>query len=105
MEYVDGGGLYLSNSGLKGILLACAVNPLPSVGIAVLYWQTVSFITAKFSLLCGKICSFAGPLGTLAGLVLGALSAVSIAVTIVDALVAKKGIELGYTWRPTLEIK
>ena len=62
------------------------------------YWKAVAFISAKLG-------SFAGPAGTFVGWVLGALSAGSLAMSVVDALYAGKGLKFGFTWRPTIDVQ
>lgn len=104
MEYVDG-GFYISNRNLKSVLTACALNPVATTLFALGYWKAVTLVSAKFGLLCGKLGSFAGPAGTLVGLVFGAFTAGSVAVSVVDALWAGKGLKFGFTWRPTLDVQ
>ena len=105
MEYVDGGAWYLSNRGLKNVLTACALNPIGTTLFALGYTKVVGLISAKWSLFLGKLGSVGGFVGWLAGFTLGALTAASCAKTVVDALWAGKGIEFGFTWRPTLSVK
>ncbi|WP_394883897.1 hypothetical protein [Clostridium tertium] len=105
MEYIDGGGWYLSNIGLKSVLAACALNPVGTTLFVLGYWKVVSLLSAKWALFLGKLGSVGGFIGSAAGFALGALTAGSVATTIAAALWAGKGIEFGFTWRPTLEVR
>ena len=89
MEYVDG-GFYISNHGLKSVLAACAINPVGTTLLALGYWKAVGLINAKFSLLCARLGAWAGAAGAFVGWVLGALSAGSVAMSVVDALYGKR---------------
>ena len=105
MEYVDGGGFYISNRNLKNVLAACALNPIGTTLLAFGYWKAVGFISAKFGLLCGKLGSFAGPFASLVLWAIGSLSAGAVAMSVVDALYAGKGLYFGFTWRPTIDVQ
>jgi len=105
MEYVDGGSVYLSNAGLRSVLIACALNPIGTTILGLAYWKAVSFVTAKFSLLCARLGAIGGVLGAVAGAVLGAYAAGSVAVSVVDALYSGKGLRFGFTWRPTIDVE
>ncbi|WP_143327687.1 hypothetical protein [Clostridium sp. USBA 49] len=105
MEYVDGGSVYLSNAGLRSVLLACALNPIGTTILGLTYWEAVTFVTAKFSAFCAKIGEIGGVIGAVAGAVLGAYVAGSVAVSVVDALYSRKGLRFGFTWRPTMDIE
>lgn len=104
MEYVDG-GVYLSNAGLKSVLIATGLNPVGATILGLAYWKAVSLVTAKFSLLCAKLGSVGGVVGTVIGAVVGAYAASSIAISVVDALYSGKGLDFGFTWRPTIDVR
>ncbi|MFX0549363.1 hypothetical protein ACOAKC_08500 [Hathewaya histolytica] len=105
MEYVDGGGFYISNGTLKSVVLACGLNPITATLTGLGYWKVVSILTAKFSLLTAKLGSVGGVVGAGLGFVLGGLTAKAVVTSVVDALWSGKGIELGFTWRPTIQVK
>ncbi|SUY48071.1 Uncharacterised protein [Clostridium putrefaciens] len=104
MEYVDGGA-YLSNAGLRSVLLACALNPVGATILGLAYWKAVSFVTAKFTLLCAKLGSVGGIAGSIIGAVVGAYAAGSVAISVVDALYSGQGLDFGFTWRPTIDVR
>lgn len=81
------------------------MNPLPGALAAIGYWKAVSTLTARFSAFTARLGAFGGPVGTAVGFLLGAFTAGSIATTVIDALWARKGIKIGFTWRPTLDVQ
>lgn len=105
MEYVDGGGYYIDNQTLKTVVACCGINPILPTLVSLGYWKVCGILTAKFSLLTAKLGSVGGVIGAGMGFVLGALTAKAIVTSVVDALWAGKGIELGFTWRPTIDVK
>lgn len=56
-------------------------------------------------MLCARLGAWAGAAGAFVGWVLGALSAGSVAMSVVDALYAGKGLNFGFTWRPTIDVQ
>ena len=104
MTYVEG-GFYISNEGVKNVLLACALDPIATAVFAIGYWKAVSWISAEFGLFCARFGAAAGPVGSFVAFVLGGLTAASIAMTVVDALWEGQGIEVGFSWRPYIEAK
>jgi len=105
MTYVEAGCVYISYDILKNVALAMCINPLPGALLAVGYVKLCAIVSAQAGLLLGKLGSLGGPIGAAIGFVAGALTAASIATTYIDALWARKGIEIGFTWRPTLDVK
>lgn len=105
MEYVDGGGVYVSNYQLRNILISVGLNPIGATVLGLTYWKAVSVISATFSLICAKFGSLGGPIGAVAGYVFGALTLGSIAVSIADAIYEGKGLEFDFTWRPVINVK
>jgi hypothetical protein len=94
MMYLDG-GFYVSNSQLKGVLVAVGMNPMGAVSAAVL----ASGIRKAGTAIGARIGLIGGPKGALFGSILGfAVSGVA-AGTIAHALIQGKGIgvDLNYT--------
>jgi hypothetical protein len=104
MTYVDG-GFYISNSNLKKAICVIGINPIPSVLAAIGYYKLCALVSSGVAAIFKFLGSFAGVAGALVGAVIGALTAGSIAVTVVDALWERKGIRVGFTWRPTLSVE
>jgi|BioPla2DNA2_1021312.scaffolds.fasta_scaffold65282_2 hypothetical protein len=99
------GGYYISNSNLKKAICVIGINPIPSVLAAIGYYKLCALVSSGVAAIFKFLGSFAGVAGALVGAVIGALTAGSIAVTVVDALWERKGIRVGFTWRPTLSVE
>ena len=96
MEYLSGGDFYISNANLKSVLLACALNPVAAVFVAVGYYKICTTLVGAMSAIGAKFGALAGAAGAVVGACIGALSAAAVAGTIFDAIVQGKGISIGW---------
>ncbi len=94
MTYIEG-GVYISNSMLKGVICAVAVNPLPAVLIGLGVYKFIGMMTAGV----GKIATSFGAINFLLGLFIGVTgvgAVLGMGYKVFDALVQRKGIDIGF---------
>ncbi|SCP99978.1 hypothetical protein [Anaerobium acetethylicum] len=105
MTYLEAGEAYLSNKAIKAVMIACALNPIATTLISLGIYKAVSMVKRAWTAVCANLGKLGGAIGCVIGFLLGAFTAAAIATTLIDALWCGKGIELGFTWRPTLDVK
>jgi len=94
------GHYYISNSRLKDIVSAIAINPLPSVLIAWGFYKLRALIVAGATTLAARIGLAAGPAFAAISAIIALAFTGWAASTIADALLQRKGIYIGIkkTW-------
>ncbi|ACK90708.1 hypothetical protein bcere0016_10290 [Bacillus cereus 95/8201] len=90
MMYLDG-GFYVSNSQLKGILIAVGMNPMGAVSAAVL----AAGIKRAGTAIGTRIGLIGGPVGAAFGTIIGFAVSGWAASTIAHALIQGKGVDVG----------
>lgn len=93
MMYLDG-GFYVSNSQLKGVLIAVGMNPMGAVSAAVL----AAGIKRAGTAIGLRIGLLGGPVGAAFGTILGFAVSGFAASTIAHALIQGKGINVGLNY-------
>ena len=99
MSYVEG-GFYISNQQICQVLMACAFNPVGTALVGLGLYKLAAKITALGTKLGAKIGGLIGGwVGRIIGALIGTAALGSIALTVADALIQGKGINV--SWKKT----
>jgi hypothetical protein len=93
MTYIEG-GVYISNSILKGVICAIAVNPLPAVLIGLGVSKFISMMAAGIASIAARFAAINTILGVAIGIT-GIGAVLGMGYKVFDALVQRKGIDIG----------